>query len=188
MSNELLLEAMEEETNMVGFDEASLVSPVSDSSARLLSSSVVYIDCADDSDAAEYSLEVRTPSNNVYFRNFTVFLTEMGQQARSCYYDDCISYLPRIYQHSSAALVEVGGTLTLPCRFQGLSTLHSWHVNNTQISHNHSNYQVLANGDLVIRYVNQHGPVRYTCRVSSMRYPGVQDTVFTDVSPQVQDQ
>ncbi|XP_071539454.1 uncharacterized protein [Panulirus ornatus] len=189
LSNNILLEAMEEETNMVGFEETSLVSPVSDSSsARLLISSTVYIDCADDQDAAEYSLEVRTPSNNVYFRNFTVFLTDMGQLARSCRFEDHIPYLPRIYQHSSAALAEVGGALTLPCRAQGFYTLHSWHVNNTQISHTDTNHQVLANGDLVIRRVNQHGPVRYMCRVSSTRYPAFQDAIFTDVSPQVQDQ
>lgn len=48
----MLLEAMEEETNMVEFEEVSLVSPVSDSSsARILISSVVFIDCADNQDA-----------------------------------------------------------------------------------------------------------------------------------------
>ncbi|KAK8736747.1 hypothetical protein OTU49_004630, partial [Cherax quadricarinatus] len=179
------LEVLEEETNMVEYRGAPLVSPAAEgASARLLYVSLVYLDCADQHHVADYSIEVTTPSNAVYSRNFTVQLIGRGQNGRSCRFATVINYLPRTYLYSPEARAELGATLTLPCRVQGLSTQQSWLINNSPLPLDNSNYQVLSNGDLLIWEVNQESYGRYTCRAFSTRYRDTEENVYTSVIAQ----
>ncbi|KAG7177567.1 Zwei Ig domain protein zig-5-like [Homarus americanus] len=181
-------ETLEEQTNMVEQEDSDLVydassTSTSTSSSLLHYSSNVYIDCADEHDAAEYSLVVTTPSNNVHYRNFSIFLAERSQDGPNCLAASQMSFRPRIYQHSLMALAELGSSLILPCRAQGLHTAHAWQLNNTLLTWDHSNYMMLANGDLLIHQVEQGSLGRYTCRVTSTRIENVDDLIFTTVYP-----
>nr|XP_045626148.1 uncharacterized protein LOC123775205 isoform X1 [Procambarus clarkii] len=179
-------EALEEHTNMVEYQGSALSSVDEALSARLHFVSLVYIDCVDAQDVADYSLEVTTPNNQVVFRNFTLQITGQGQQGQTCRYSTAVvNNLPRIFQYSLEARAEVGAALTLPCRSQGFYTRHVWYFNNSPLPSAHPNYQVLTTGDLMIQQVTQQSYGSYTCRVVSTRFTGLEHNVYTQVNPQV---
>ncbi|XP_063840025.1 uncharacterized protein LOC135088892 [Scylla paramamosain] len=178
-------EVYEEITNEVSLPLAA-PAPVapsgSSSGTRLRVSPVVFIDCAAEKDEGEYSLEMRTPSNNVYFRNFTVRLLGMREEGSTCNMQTSqLESLPRIYYHSSWVWAVAGDSLTLPCRAQGRNLMHTWYVDNTYVGNTNPNYQVLANGDLIIRTVGMHSPTNSRCQVSSSDGPGSMDAVTTTI-------
>lgn len=177
-------EAYEETTNEVG---TPLVAAAT-SGNRLRISSLVFIDCADVDDEAEYSLELRTPTYNVYFRNFTVRLidTEMGQAGSTCNFRASqLQERPRIYYYASVAWPRAGGSLTLPCRAQGRHLQHVWYVDNISVGNTNPNYQVLANGDLIIRTVGMHSPSSCRCEVSNTEVSVPRDSIITYIGDRI---
>ncbi|KAG0715013.1 Glutathione S-transferase Mu 2 [Chionoecetes opilio] len=172
-------EVYEETTNVVG---SPPVAAQVTSATRLRLASVVFIDCADQEDEAEYSLEMRLPTNNVYSRNFTVRLLDMRQEGSTCNLEASqLEQLPRIYQHAPTAWATAGGSLTLPCRAQGRHLQHTWYVDNTYVGNTNPNHQVLPNGDLIIRAVGTQAPSSCRCEVSSTEAAGPMDAITTTV-------
>ncbi|XP_063606602.1 zwei Ig domain protein zig-4-like [Penaeus indicus] len=179
---EVVSTPLEEATNMLGLEE-ELSSTASTSASVLQISSVVYLDCVSDQHQATYKLEVRTPqSQRSYSRFFTVVIvgdeSEALEEGPTCRLGALVNALPRIYQHSPAAMGHAGDSVTLPCRSQGHNVTREWFLNDESIS-NSDNYQVSSNGDLVVRQLSAQGRTRYTCRATSVRFSALSDTAFT---------
>ncbi|MPC41785.1 hypothetical protein E2C01_035390 [Portunus trituberculatus] len=185
MAQQIQQEVYEEITNEISIPMAgpAPVAPSSSASAaRLLVSPVVFINCAAEKDEGEYSVEMRTPSNNVYFRNFTLSLFGVGEEGSTCQIPTSqLENQPRIYYHSTWVWAVVGDSLTLPCRAQGRNLVHTWYVDNIYVGNTNSNYQVLPNGDLIIRTVGMQPPTNVTCQVSTSDGTGPMDTVTTPI-------
>ncbi|XP_037781374.1 uncharacterized protein LOC119577844 isoform X3 [Penaeus monodon] len=176
-------ELLEEATNMLGLEELS--STASTSASVLQISSVVYLDCISDQHQATYKLEVRAPrSQKSYSRLFTVVIvgdeSEALEEGPTCRLGALVNALPRIYQHSPAAMGHVGDSVTLPCRSQGHNVTREWFLNNERISGD-AIYQISSTGDLMVRRLSAQGRTRYTCRVTSTRFSALSDTVLTEV-------
>ncbi|ROT67449.1 Neural/ectodermal development factor IMP-L2 [Penaeus vannamei] len=177
-------ELLEEATNMLGLEE-ELLSTASTSASVVQVSSVVYLDCVSELHQATYKLEVTTPrSQRSYSRLFTVVIvgdeSEALEEGPTCRLGALVNALPRIYQHSPAAMGHAGDSVTLPCRSQGHNVTREWFLNDERIS-NDDNYQISGNGDLVLRRLSTQGHTRYTCRATSMRFSALSDTTFTAV-------
>ncbi|XP_037792036.1 uncharacterized protein LOC119587363 [Penaeus monodon] len=168
---------------MLGLEE-ELSSTASTSASVLQISSVVYLDCVSDQHQATYKLEVRAPrSQKSYSRLFTVVIvgdeSETLEEGPTCRLGALVNALPRIYQHSPAAMGHVGDSVTLPCRSQGHNVTREWFLNDERISGDVS-YQISGIGDLIVRRLSAQGRTRYTCRVTSMRFSALNgDYVMT---------
>ncbi|XP_042887650.1 uncharacterized protein LOC122263325 [Penaeus japonicus] len=157
---------------MLGLEELS--STASTSASVLQISSVVYLDCVSDQHQATYKLEVKTPrSQRSYSRHFTVVIVGDSsaalEEGPTCRLGALVNALPRIYQHSPAAMGHVGDSVTLPCRVQGHNVTQEWYLNDKGIS-NDASYQISGNGDLVVRRLSAQGRTRYSCRAASTRF------------------
>ncbi|XP_050692043.1 uncharacterized protein LOC126983357 [Eriocheir sinensis] len=179
--SDVLQQMFEENTNEVAVSVEAAMAP----SARLHVSSVVYIDCANEQDVADYTLEVTTPSNSVYMRNFTVALSGSRRRDGST----CgaaasrLESMPRIYQHAKEAWPRVGESLVLPCRAQGRRHQHTWYSGATSVTSTDLNYQKLDNGDLFIRTVGPDTPTAFVCQVSSdAEQPQNPDRIRTQIT------
>ncbi|XP_037781379.1 zwei Ig domain protein zig-4-like [Penaeus monodon] len=177
-------ELLEEATNMLGLEE-ELSSTASTSASVLQISSVVYLDCVSDQQQATYKLEVRAPrSQKSYSRHFTVVIvgdeSEALEEGPTCRLGGLVNALPRIYQHSPAAMGHVGDSVTLPCRSQGHNVTREWFLNDERISGDDT-YQISGTGDLIVRRLSAQGRTRYTCRVTSTRFSALSDTVLTEM-------
>ncbi|XP_037792035.1 uncharacterized protein LOC119587362 [Penaeus monodon] len=158
-------ELLEEATNMLGLEE-ELSSTASTSASVLQISSVVYLDCVSNQHQATYKLEVRAPrSQKSYSRLFTVVIvgdeSETLEEGPTCRLGGLVNALPRIYQHSPAAMGHVGDSVTLPCRSQGHNVTREWFLNDERISGDAS-YQISGTGDLIVRRLSAQGRTRYT--------------------------
>ncbi|XP_037780998.1 zwei Ig domain protein zig-4-like [Penaeus monodon] len=174
-------ELLKEATNKLGLEEEL----VSTSASVLQISSVVYLDCVSEQHQATYKLEVRTPrSRRSYSRLFTVVIVgdegEALAEGPTCRLGSLVNALPRIYQHSPAAIGHVGDSVTLPCRSQGHNVTREWFLNDERIS-NDDNHRISGNGDLVVQRLSAQGHKRYECRAISTRFSALTDTVFTAV-------
>ncbi|XP_069983779.1 uncharacterized protein [Penaeus vannamei] len=177
-------ELLEEATNLLGLEE-ELSSTASTSASVVQVSSVVYLDCVSDQHQATYKLEVRPPrSHKSYSRRFTVVIvgdeSEALEEGPTCRLGALVNALPRIYQHSPAAMGHAGDSVTLPCRSQGHNVTREWFLNDERISSGTS-YKISADGDLVVRRLSAQGRKRYECRATSARFSALSDTVFTVV-------
>ncbi|XP_069983777.1 uncharacterized protein [Penaeus vannamei] len=179
-------EFLEEATNMLGLEEEELPSTISASASVVQVSSVVYLDCVSDQHQATYKLEVRPPrSQKSYSRLFTVVIVGKStslalEQGPSCRLGALVNALPRIYQHSPAAMGHAGDSVTLPCRSQGHNVTREWFLNDERISSD-ANYRISGNGDLLVRRLSAQARTQYTCRVISTRFSALSDTIVTVV-------
>ncbi|ROT67450.1 Neural/ectodermal development factor IMP-L2 [Penaeus vannamei] len=179
-------EFLEEATNMLGLEEEELPSTISASASVVQVSSVVYLDCVSDQHQATYKLEVRPPrSQKSYSRLFTVVIvgdeSEALEEGPTCRLGALVNALPRIYQHSPAAMGHAGDSVTLPCRSQGHNVTREWFLNDERISSD-ANYRISGNGDLLVRRLSAQAHTQYTCRVISTRFSALSDTIFTVVN------
>ncbi|XP_042213096.1 zwei Ig domain protein zig-4-like [Homarus americanus] len=161
--------------------------------AKVHLSSVIYIDCASPDDQGRYQLDVRTPAGHLFTRYFTVQLLEnvdrmLGHTCRLG--KEVMSFVPRIYQFARQAVAQHGQTLVLPCRLHSHppTMTTTWLFQNTLLSTpRQTKYQVLANGDLLVRDLSPKDRGVYTCRAHNTDLPGIADQIHTFVYPQEKD-
>ncbi|XP_064077750.1 uncharacterized protein LOC135195436 [Macrobrachium nipponense] len=157
----------------------------SSSVSRVLISTMIYFDCAAISDAGLYRLQLDIPnSSNNWHRNYSIIIVDWsGVPGVSCMYEDNeMAYLPRIYQYALSAQVPVGGSVILPCGYQGLLTDVAWYRNRTLILSDDINHEIRPGGDLLIQQASASPtPVRYACWVGSTAYASLTDVIYTDV-------
>ncbi|XP_066964442.1 uncharacterized protein [Macrobrachium rosenbergii] len=157
----------------------------SSSVSRVLISTMVYFDCAAISDAGLYRLQLDIPSSsNNWHRNYSVIIVDWsGVPGATCRYEgNEMAYFPRIYQYALSAQVPAGGSVILPCGYQGLLTDVAWYRNRTLILSDDTNHEMRPGGDLLIQQASASPtPVRYACWVGSTAYASLTDVIYTDV-------
>jgi len=60
--------------------------------------------------------------------------SEALEEGPTCRLGALVNALPRIYQHSPAAMGHAGDSVTLPCRSQGHNVTREWFLNDERIS------------------------------------------------------
>ncbi|XP_066985067.1 uncharacterized protein [Macrobrachium rosenbergii] len=141
-------------TPSLSFHAVPSSSSSSSSVSRVLISTMVYFDCAAISDAGLYRLQLDIPnSSNNWHRNYSVIIVDWsGVPGATCRYEDNeMAYFPRIYQYALSAQVPVGGSVILPCGYQGLLTDVAWYRNRTLILSDDTNHEMRPGGDLLIQ-------------------------------------
>ncbi|XP_066942662.1 uncharacterized protein ImpL2 isoform X2 [Macrobrachium rosenbergii] len=172
---------VEEITNDVEWNDLSS-SPNLSPGSTVYISTILYIDCASVDDKGEYMLSVETPNGRIQNRFFGLNVTAASRYhipGGTCVYGrDIMEFIPRIYQYAKQVIAMRGSSVIVPCRALGRETTLVWSFQSRPIETSEK-YQVLANGDLVIRDVTSKDHGVYSCRVTSNIAPNFFDAVYT---------
>ncbi|XP_064100256.1 protogenin-like [Macrobrachium nipponense] len=172
---------VEEITNDVEWNDLAS-SPNLKLGSTVYISTILYIDCASADDKGEYMLSVETPNGRIQNRFFGLNVTAATRYhmpGGTCAYGrNIMEYIPRIYQYAKQVVAFRGSNVVVPCRALGRETTLVWSFDRRSIETSEK-YQVLANGDLVIRDVTSKDRGVYSCRVTSNIASNFYDAVYT---------
>ncbi|UYV73635.1 ImpL2 [Cordylochernes scorpioides] len=130
----------------------------------------LYLDCVEPRDSAVYTCVAENP----YFRESTQTVLQVEESLRDsgarCLSKKSFGVPARVHMWTRSRLENTGGEAQLFCRAGGQPRPQvTWTGPENKSLENLSRFQVLANGDLMIRDIKWEDMGEYTCKVQNSR-------------------